>query len=111
VLDNVVQQWTERDLAAAQAYVSNLPRSPDRDRLVARVALVESKTHPADAATEVAQQISPGEIQTDAAIAVLHQWLRQDRKAALAWMDTFPKGEVRDRALDEIDAVSVTPAP
>jgi hypothetical protein len=111
VLDNVVQQWAERDFASAQAYVSNLARSPDRDRLVARVALVEAKTHPANAATHVASQISPGQIQADAAIAVLHQWLEQDRSSALAWLDKFPRGEVRDRALDEIDAVLVTPGP
>lgn len=101
VLDNVVQQWAEHDIDAARAYVLRLPSSGDRDRLAERIALVDSKDHPAAAATWVCEQISPGTVQNDAAIAVIHQWLAEDRQAALAWIETFPRGSLRDRALDE----------
>lgn len=106
VLDNVVQQWAEQDIDAARTYVLGLTPSPDRDRLAERIALADSKHNPAAAATWVCEQISPGAAQNDAAMAVIHQWLAEDRRAALAWIETFPRGSLRDRALDEARRVA-----
>lgn len=102
VLDNIVQQWAEHDVAAAQAYALSRPPSIDRDRLLSRVVLVESRTNPRAAARSVAELISPGEIQDEAALAVVHQWALRDNPSARAWIERFPEGRLRDRALMEM---------
>lgn len=100
-LENLLHQWAERDEWAASTYASAKAPGEERDRLLSRVALVRSKMNATEAANLVAEQISPGDIQNEAAISVLHQWALQDPKAALAWAQLFPES-LRDRALNEL---------
>ena len=102
LLENLVHQWTERDEPAATAYALQKPPGEERDRLLSRVAFTRSKGYPADAAKLVAEWISPGDVQNEAAISVLHQWALRDPKAALAWAQLFPEESLRDRALKEV---------
>jgi len=53
----------------------------------------------------VANQISPGETQNEAAVTVVYQWARQDATAALPGR-IFPPGELRNRAINEVKNVS-----
>ena len=62
-----------------------------------------SKENPTEAGKLVAEQISPGEIQNEAAISVLHQWLLRDTNAAAAWVQLFPASPIRERALKEVE--------
>lgn len=102
VAEDIVQQWASRDLAAALAWTTAQPAGDERDRFVARVALVLSATDPFQAAQLVSGQMAPGAEQTEAAIAVLHQWAGRDFSRAAAWVDHFPTGTLRDRAVDEL---------
>ncbi len=106
LLENLVHQWADRDEPAACAYAMNKLAGEERDRLLSRVAFVRSKENPAEAAKLVAEQISPGEIQNEAAISVLHQWTLRDPDAASAWAQLFPASEVRERALQEVENIT-----
>jgi hypothetical protein len=106
VLENVTQQWAEQDALAAYAWAVNKPAGKERDRLLGRIAYVESKTHPEDAARLVALQISPGATQDEAAISVLYQWTTRDADAAMAWAQSFPEGNLRDRAIKEVEGAA-----
>ena len=105
VLDNVAQQWAGQDMQAASAWA--LAKTPDegRDRLLARVAYVQSQTNPEEAARMVSRQILPGIAQNEAAISVIHQWAQQDAAAARAWAESLPQG-LRERAINEVTNVS-----
>ena len=101
LLENLLHQWAEQNEWAASTYASAKAPGEERDRLLSRVALVRSRMNATEAANLVAEQISPGDIQNEAAISVLHQWALQDPKAALAWAQLFPES-LRDRALNEL---------
>lgn len=101
--ENLVQQWAERDHAAASAYALKQPPGDERNRLLGRVAFARAQSDPAQAASFVAAEISPGEAQTEAAISVLHQWALRDTRAAAAWADSFSEGALRSRAIHEVE--------
>jgi hypothetical protein len=109
LLENMVHLWADQDTAAACTYATNKPAGEPRDRLLGRVAFVLSKQSPAEAAKLVADLISPGELQDEAAISVLHQWVLLDTNAATAWVQLFPDGALRDRAVREVESIVSVP--
>lgn len=114
LLDNMTQQWASQDIQAASSWALAKPAGEQRDRLLQRIAFAESKTDPYQAAQLVVNQISPGQTQNEAAMSVLYQWAQQDEAAAQAWAESFPAGDLRDRAIKEVknvSAVSAVPAP
>lgn len=102
VLENLTLQWALVDLSAARTWIDARPANDSRSRLVARIGFLWAQTDPRAAANYILDQTLPGEIQAEAAISVLHQWAQQDRKAALTWAQSFPAGELRDRAVNEM---------
>ncbi len=106
LLDNLAQTWAGQNEEDAYAWASDMPMGKERDRLLERITLVQAHSNPQTAAQLVAEQITPGEIQNEAAISVLYQWSQQDAAAALAWAQTFPAGDFRDRAIKEVKNVS-----
>ena len=105
VLENLMVQWADRDVGAAYAWAAAKPPGEQRDGLLSRIAFVESKTDPKDAATLVAEQIPPGPIQDEAAISVLYQWALKDPEAAMNWAQTFSSETLHDRAINEVWSV------
>jgi hypothetical protein len=104
--ENIVQQWASQDFTAAYGWVSQLPAGAERDGSMTRLALVVAQVSPTDAANLVANEISPGTVQIEAAISVLHEWGLQDFAAASAWASQFPSGLMADRAKQELASVS-----
>jgi hypothetical protein len=100
VLGNLAQRWTEQDLPAATAWADNYPPGEVRDALFLHIALAQSQTDPVQAARMVAGQISPGQIQEQAAISVLQKWAELDLAGATAWAEEFPAGDCSNRARD-----------
>jgi len=103
LLDNLAQTWAGQNEEDAYAWASGVPMGEERDRLLERITFVQAHSNPQTAAQLVAEQITPGEIQNEAAISVLHQWAQQNASAALAWAQTFPAGDFRDRAIQEVN--------
>ena len=100
--DGLGQQWAEQDMQAACAWALAKPDAEDRDRLLGRIAVVKSKTNPEEAAQWVAEQMSPGAVQDEAAISVIYRWALRDANAAMAWVQLFPEGNLRCRAILEV---------
>jgi hypothetical protein len=103
--DGLGQQWAEQDMQATSAWALAKPAGEDRDRLLGRIALVKSKTNPEEAAQWVAEQMSPGAVQDEAAISVIYQWASRDANAAMAWVQSFPDGNLRYRAILEVQNI------
>ncbi|MDB6078388.1 MAG: hypothetical protein JWO82_2135 [Akkermansiaceae bacterium] len=102
VLENLAQQWAVREPSEALAWVSGREPGEERDQLLSRVALVLAKTAPAEAASLVVKEIPAGEAQSEAVISVLYQWSRSEPREALAWVELFPEGALRERAMNEL---------
>lgn len=104
-LANLTGQWAQQDLRAAHAWVLTKPAGGERNELAARVGYVWSGIEPAAAADFIIREIPPGSAQTEAAISVLHQWALRDFNGATAWVELFPEGEIRERAMNELAGV------
>ena len=105
-LEAVMERWAEKDLPAALDWALSRAASEQRDLLIARVAYVKSQTSPLEAATLVVEKIPAGEVQTKAAISVLHQWASHDMAAAGRWVARFPEGDQRSRAYSELGNIA-----
>jgi hypothetical protein len=105
VTENLIQQWAGEDINAAYSWLQEQPPGEEKDSLMMSIAFVWSQTNPADAAQLVVEQITPGTVQTEAAMTVLHQWAQQDISSAIAWANQFPAGSLRDRALAELSGI------
>jgi hypothetical protein len=106
LLDNMAQQWASQDMQAASAWALAKPAGEQRDRLLQRIAIAESSANPADAARLISEQMAPGPTQNEAAISVVYQWAQKDAPAAMAWAESFPAGDLRDRAIKEVKNVT-----
>jgi hypothetical protein len=106
LLENMAMLWAQREERSAYEWAANKPDGEERDRLLGRIAFVESKSNPAEAARLVAEEISPGSVQEEAAVSVVYQWALQDRNAAKTWAQSFPPGSLRDRAIREVENVA-----
>jgi len=105
LLENLVGQWATQDLQASHEWVLQQAPGESRDVLMERVAFVCSQSDPVTAARIVTDEMTPGQWQTEAAIAVLHQWALRDLNAAAAWASAFPDGPLRQRAINEIEGL------
>jgi len=74
--------------------------------MYARLAYLQSKSSPTEAAIMVVEQIPPGLIQTETVISVLHQWFLRDMAGAAAWVDQFPAGDLKVRAENEMSGIA-----
>ena len=101
-IESIVEQWADTDFEKAVDWVSELPDGKLRETTLSRLALVVAETSPAEAADIVSTSLAAGPVQDEAAIAVLHQWLRHDPDAARQWVDMFPEGTLKVRARAEI---------
>jgi len=102
LLENLSAQWADREPAAVLDWVTSQPGGEWHDRLMARLAFVLSKSDPHAAACRVAEEMEPGPAQTEAILSVLFQWKSIDAQAAAAWVQGFPAGQLRERALEEL---------
>jgi len=104
-LENLVQQWAAQDVTTATAWVKERPAGEQKEQMLMRLAMVIAETSPAEAAQLVVNQIPEGSVQTEAAISVVHQWARRDLSGARAWVELFPEGPLRERALNELKGI------
>ena len=103
MMENLVQKWAGADLKSTADWVETQTQGDERDRLLERVAFVQSDTDPATAMQMVADKISPGSVQDEAAMSVLHRELEQDFYTGSTWWNLFPEGsDLQIRAQKEI---------
>jgi len=105
-LEALAQRWAENDFPAARDWALSRPAGERRDRFIARIALHLAEDSPLEAATFVVKEIPEGGTQTEAVMAVLHQWTMRDPAAAAEWVKLFPEGGLRTRAIAEIDGIA-----
>jgi hypothetical protein len=108
LLESLTMQWCEKESETVLKWVCEQPPGEWRDRLLGRASFVLSKSDPA-AAAQLVSGLEPGNLQDEAAMAVLHQWALQDSAAALRWAEAFSESTLRERALAEISNLRTQP--
>jgi hypothetical protein len=101
LLEGLTMQWCEKECETVLEWAREQPPGEWRERLLASASFVLSKSDPA-AAADLVSGLEPGNLQDEAAMAVLHQWALQDSSAALQWAEGFSEPTLRERALEEI---------
>jgi hypothetical protein len=109
-LEALAQRWAEKDFSAARDWALSRHTGTQRDQLIARLAYVQSRTAPFEAATMVVGNIPEGGMQTEAVMTVLHQWALRDPVAAGKWVENFPEGDLHTRAVNELNGIARTSA-
>jgi hypothetical protein len=104
-LMNLEQQWAQKDLPAAREWALAKPASNQKGELLERVAYVWAFTEPEKAARFAVEKMQPGQIQVETVISVLHQWVLRDANGAAAWVQLFLEGDIRTRAMNELDGM------
>ncbi len=105
LLENLTAQWATQEPGEALEWAKQEEDIAYRDRLLARVAFAAAPDDPEAAASIVANDMTPGPRQAEAAMSVLHQWSLRDPAAATAWVATFQEGALRERAMQEIESI------
>jgi hypothetical protein len=105
-LEALTHRWAERDFPAARDWALSRTAGAQRDQLIARLAYVQSQTAPFEAATLAVENVPAGRVQTEAVMAVLHQWALRDLAAAEKWAESFPEGDLRNRAVNELNGIA-----
>lgn len=101
-LASVIAMWASKDLSSASRWVLAQPRDHVRNELVQRLAIKQAELQPRQAAKLVLEEIPGGETQSEAIISVLHQWALRDAVSAKAWIELFPAGPTKERAIREL---------
>jgi hypothetical protein len=102
MVENLAQQWADGgNMQPLIDLIAKMPASPERDGYFARIANAMARTDVEGATAIVSEDISPGPAQVDAAIAIVRQLAWNDKSLARQWVDSFPAGEIHDRALKE----------
>jgi hypothetical protein len=104
-IENLVMQWAIKDLTSVTAWVKARPEGEQKNDMLARVAMVMARTSPAEAAEMVATQLPEGNAQTESVISIIHQWAMRALPGARGWTELFPEGQLRERALGELDGI------
>jgi hypothetical protein len=86
--------WVRRDSAAAIAWWERLPESESRTQLGNIIALNEGNL---DLALQQFRPV-PGQGSEAAAERIASVWIERDANAAAQWIESLPKGALRDRA-------------
>jgi len=111
LLDCLTMQWCAKNVGTVLDWAHEQPPGEWRERLLARVSYVISKSEPV-AAAQLVSDLEPGSQQDEAAMAVLHQWALKDPAAAIKWAEGFAAPELQARALAEISSFqALTVAP
>jgi hypothetical protein len=105
-LEALAERWAERDFSTARDWALSQPAGSQRDRLIGRLAFHLAQDSPLEAATLVANEIPEGATQTEAVMTVLHRWAMRDPAAAAEWAGLFPEGELRTRAVHELEGIA-----
>lgn len=102
------RQWACVDFSAAFDEAEQHPAGLAREELFGALALIVAQASPAEAAAMTERDMGPGPVRTETALSILHHWALADIEQAIVWAATFPRGPERERAIRELEGLSVS---
>jgi hypothetical protein len=102
--DRLLQRWRELDPASIHVIES---ATAETTSLPAEIIAL-SDTDPISAAQRALDQLPRDQQQINILIGIVQRLAAVDPPAALAWVNQFPEGDLRDRALSQLRRVNPT---
>jgi hypothetical protein len=102
LIDRAVSTWSGTSGAETLQWAEQIPGSALREHVIGTIATTLAAQAPEAAARLVLEEMSGGPEQQNTVLAIIQRWAPIDKAAALAWVDKFPPGDLRDRALSAL---------
>ena len=102
ILPRAAREWAAPDPVAAADWARQIPGQALRASVLAGIATVWSEQDPATAASLAVKELPPGRLQSDTIVSIVQRWAQQSPADAQAWVEQFPKGDLRDAALESL---------
>jgi hypothetical protein len=101
LIRRVAQLWTRKDVNRAVAWVTSLPKSPERDASLIDMSLAIAETDPKQALD--LREPAVGNVEPDGVLeAIVQRWAERDFDAALAWTNARPASAQHDKLLQRL---------
>lgn len=102
LIDHAISQWAVQEPEAPADWAAQIPASPLRDQVFARLATSMSETDPIAAADLALEHLAPGPQQNDAIVGVVQRWTQRAPSEAAEWVRQFPEGELQATAIENV---------
>lgn len=102
LIDHAISQWAAHEPEAPAEWASQIPPSPLRDQVFARLATSMSETDPIAAADLALEHLAPGPQQNDAIVSIVQRWTQRAPSEAAEWVRQFPEGELQATAIENV---------
>lgn len=99
---HAVLQWASKDPDRAAEWARQIEGATLRDQALAAVAIGAASEHPVEAAKLATNELPPGRTQENAIISIVQRWAQTDPAAASQWVETFPDGDLKQVALENL---------
>ena len=104
-LEEVAQSWARSNPSAAMGWAVSADDGV-RGVLQSTIAIEVAQSDPEVAATYVAEKMTPGAAQDQAALNIAMRWAHLDPKAATAWATEFPESDLREKLITAVSSIS-----
>jgi len=106
ILPRAAREWTAQDPAAAVDWARQIPEEALRASVLAGIATVWSEQAPAAAANLAVKELPAGRLQSDTIVSIVQRWAQQSPADAQVWVEQFPKGDLRETAMESLGNTS-----
>lgn len=103
--------WAANDFKNATAWLQQQPNGPNKETMIAKVAVQQAIRNPAEAAALATQALRSDEIQTHAVRQIVRFWASATPESAAVWVAQLPDSSLRDAAAHELVEVWRTKDP
>jgi len=109
LLIHVARQWAATDPSEAVIWADRVPDTALRERLISAVAIASATKDPSAAAFLIATNLTPGQMQDQAAVSIAQRWVQTDAEGAASWISLFPDADVKRAALSALTSLQPEP--
>ncbi len=102
LIEHAAAEWTTKAPAEAAAWAKGMGEGEVKDRTMVAVISAWSDTDPVAAAEMAIKSLPAGRPLDDALVGIVQRWVQKEPESALAWVNRFPEGALREVALENI---------
>jgi hypothetical protein len=102
ILPRAAREWAAKAPAAAADWARQIPGEALRASVLAGITTVWSEQNPATAASVAVKELPAGRLQSDTIVSIVQRWAQQSPADAQAWVEQFPKGDLREAAMEAL---------
>ncbi|MCD6049164.1 MAG: hypothetical protein K0Q55_567 [Verrucomicrobia bacterium] len=102
LIEHAAAEWTTKAPAEAAAWAKGMVEGEVKDRTMVAVISAWGDTDPAAAAEMAISSLPAGRPLDDALVGIVQRWAQKEPENALAWVNRFPEGALREVALENI---------